>query len=51
VQVLISPVSLEEATSIIDTDVDIIDVKNVNEGSLGAQFPWRTKKVVELTAK
>jgi len=51
VQVLISPVSLEEATSIVDTDVDIIDVKNVNEGSLGAQFPWRTKKVVELTAK
>lgn len=48
-QVLISPVSLEEAASILDTDVDIIDVKNVNEGSLGAQFPWHTCEVVKLT--
>ena len=46
--VLISPVSLEEAASILDAGVDIIDVKNVNEGSLGAQFPWHTKRVVEL---
>jgi len=49
VKVLISPVSYEEAKSIIDTGVDIIDVKNVNEGSLGAQFPWNTRQVVELT--
>ena len=49
-EVLISPTSYEEAASIIDTPVDIIDVKNVNEGSLGAQFPWKTQKVVELTA-
>jgi (5-formylfuran-3-yl)methyl phosphate synthase len=48
-QVLISPTSLEEAASILDTDVDIIDVKNVNEGSLGAQFPWHTRAVVGLT--
>ena len=48
-QVLISPVSYEEAKSILDTEVDIIDVKNVNEGSLGAQFPWHTRQVVELT--
>jgi (5-formylfuran-3-yl)methyl phosphate synthase len=48
-QVLISPVSYEEAASILDTGVDIIDVKNVNEGSLGAQFPWHTRKVVDLT--
>jgi len=48
-QVLISPVSYEESASIVDTGVDIIDVKNVNEGSLGAQFPWHTRKVVELT--
>ena len=39
--VLISPVSPEEASTILDCNVDIIDVKNVNEGSLGAQFPWR----------
>jgi (5-formylfuran-3-yl)methyl phosphate synthase len=47
-QVLISPVSYEEAASILDAGVDIIDVKNVNEGSLGAQFPWHTRRVVEL---
>lgn len=46
--VLISPVSIEEAASILDSDVDIIDIKNVKEGSLGAQFPWRTREVVEL---
>lgn len=49
-KVLISPISLEEAASILDTGVDIIDVKNVKEGSLGAQFPWITKQVVDLTA-
>lgn len=47
--VLISPESYEEAASLVNTDVDIIDVKNVNEGSLGAQFPWITRRVVELT--
>lgn len=47
-KVLISPVSYEEAASIVDTGVDIIEVKNVEEGSLGAQFPWRTQAVVEL---
>ena len=48
-QILISPTSLEEAASILETDVDIIDVKNVNEGSLGAQFPWHTCEVVRIT--
>jgi len=48
-QVLISPISVEEASSILDTNVDIIDVKNVNEGSLGAQYPWHTCEVVKLT--
>lgn len=48
-KVLISPVSYDEAASILDTGVDIIDVKNVNEGSLGAQFPWLIREVVELT--
>jgi uncharacterized protein (UPF0264 family) len=47
-QVLISPVSLEEAATIIDAEVDIIDIKNVNEGSLGAQFPWNIKEIVAL---
>src|SRR5438094_978171 len=48
-KVLISPTSYEEAASILDTGVDIIDVKNVNEGSLGAQFPWHIRQIVELT--
>jgi uncharacterized protein (UPF0264 family) len=50
-QVLISPISTEEAESILDTGVDIIDVKNVREGSLGAQFPWYTKAVVQLASR
>jgi uncharacterized protein (UPF0264 family) len=49
VKVLISPESYEEAASIVDCGLDIMDVKNTKEGSLGAQFPWNTKKVVELT--
>ena len=48
-QVLISPESVEEALSVLDAGMDILDVKNVKEGSLGAQFPWNTKKVVEAT--
>ena len=47
-KVLISPVSSEEAVAAIQGDADIIDVKNVNEGSLGAQFPWKVKEVIEL---
>ncbi len=50
-KVLVSPVSADEAASLLKTGVDIIDVKNVDEGSLGAQFPWLTLKVVELTSE
>ena len=50
-KVLISPVSLEEATSIADAGVDIIDIKNVDEGSLGAQFPWITAEVVTFISR
>lgn len=46
-KVLISPVSLQEARSIIEAGADIIDIKNVKEGSLGAQFPWITSEVVQ----
>ena len=45
-KILISPTSLEEAASIIESGADIIDIKNVDEGSLGAQFPWITSEVV-----
>ncbi len=47
-QVLISANSIEEAESIMHTGTDVIDVKNVKEGSLGAQFPWLTKGVVDM---
>jgi len=47
-QVLISPESIEEAISIMDCKMHLLDVKNTAEGSLGAQFPWNTRRVVEL---
>lgn len=46
-KVLISPVSLEEARMVVEGGADIIDIKNVKEGSLGAQFPWVVKEVVK----
>jgi uncharacterized protein (UPF0264 family) len=48
-RVLISPESVEEALSIIDFGMDILDIKNTKEGSLGAQFPWNIKRIVEQT--
>ena len=39
-KVLISPESLDEATAAVEGQSDIIDIKNVKEGSLGAQPPW-----------
>lgn len=45
-KVLISPVSLEEAELVAASGTDILDIKNTNEGSLGAQFPWIIKDIV-----
>ena len=45
-KVLISPVSLEEARMVVAGGADIIDIKNVEEGSLGAQPPWVIEEVV-----
>ncbi len=47
-KVLISPTSLEEARLVIEGGADIIDIKNVAEGSLGAQFPWIVKEIVQF---
>jgi uncharacterized protein (UPF0264 family) len=47
-QVLISPVNLEEAKAVYEGGADIIDIKNVNEGSLGAQFPWVVREIVDF---
>jgi hypothetical protein len=49
VKVLISPISLEEALAVCEGGADIVDVKNVNEGSLGANFPWVIKEIVDGT--
>lgn len=44
-KVLISIRSFEELIPAIKGGVDIIDLKNPDEGSLGAAFPWLIKKV------
>lgn len=46
-KVLISPISLDEARAVCDGGADIVDIKNVDEGSLGANFPWVIREVVE----
>ncbi|THB77811.1 MAG: hypothetical protein D6B25_05875 [Desulfobulbaceae bacterium] len=46
-KVLISPISLEEARIVVKGGCDIVDIKNVKEGSLGAQGPWVTKAICE----
>lgn len=46
-KVLISPISLEEARVVIEGGCDILDLKNVKEGSLGAQPPWMLKSIVD----
>jgi uncharacterized protein (UPF0264 family) len=44
-KVLISIRSFEELIPAIDGGADIIDLKNPDEGSLGASFPWLIKKI------
>ena len=43
---LISPTNFEEARVVAEAGCDIVDIKNVDEGSLGAQPPWVTNKIV-----
>jgi (5-formylfuran-3-yl)methyl phosphate synthase len=46
-KILGSPISLDEAKILNEGEVDIIDIKNVKEGSLGANFPWVIQEVVQ----
>ena len=46
-KVLISPVSLQEAVLVAEGGADIVDIKNINEGSLGASFPWIISEVAK----
>jgi uncharacterized protein (UPF0264 family) len=47
VKILISPVSRAEAIAVCDGGADIVDIKNTSEGSLGANFPWVIREVVQ----
>ncbi len=44
-KILISCKDIDEALLLSKYDVDIIDVKNPNEGSLGANFPWVIEEI------
>src|SRR5208283_692613 len=46
-KVLVSPMNKKEAIIVSRGGVDIVDVKNPIEGSLGANFPWIIKDVKE----
>jgi len=48
IKVLISPSNVEEAMECIRGGAHIIDVKNPEEGSLGANFPWVIKEIAKL---
>ena len=50
-KLLISPTNEEEASEAIAGGADIIDVKNPQEGALGANFPWIIKRIREITPK
>lgn len=50
-KLLVSPKNLEEAQAALDGGADIIDVKNPAEGSLGANFPWIIREIVDLVKK
>jgi (5-formylfuran-3-yl)methyl phosphate synthase len=45
-KVLISPVNTQEAVIAYKCGTPIIDIKNINEGSLGASFPWIIHEVI-----
>jgi len=48
IKLLISPKTIEEAKIVVIADVDFIDCKNPEEGSLGANFPWIIKEMKNL---
>ncbi|NMB85198.1 MAG: hypothetical protein A4E44_01800 [Methanosaeta sp. PtaB.Bin018] len=47
-RLLVSPMNVTEARSALLGGADILDVKNPKEGSLGANFPWAIRAVVDL---
>jgi len=47
-KLLVSPRNYEEARAALLGNADIIDVKNPAEGSLGANFPWVIRDIINL---
>ncbi|MFX1280349.1 MAG: (5-formylfuran-3-yl)methyl phosphate synthase [Promethearchaeota archaeon] len=48
---MVSPKTIEEAKIVVTANVDFIDCKNPEEGSLGANFPWIIKEMKNLLPK
>lgn len=48
-KLLISPKNEKEATEAVAGGADIVDVKNPNEGPLGANFPWIIRRIRQIT--
>lgn len=46
IKLLVSPVDPREALVVARGGADILDLKNVREGSLGANFPWVLARIV-----
>ncbi|MDP2866669.1 MAG: (5-formylfuran-3-yl)methyl phosphate synthase [Elusimicrobiota bacterium] len=46
IKLLVSPIDVREAGIVARAGVDILDLKNVKEGSLGANFPWVLKDII-----
>lgn len=46
-KLLVSIQSLEEAQIAVNSGCDILDIKNPTEGSLGANFPWVLKDIID----
>ncbi|MHA1168178.1 MAG: (5-formylfuran-3-yl)methyl phosphate synthase, partial [Candidatus Hodarchaeales archaeon] len=48
-RLLVSPKNVAEAKECVKSNaVDIIDIKNPNEGSLGANFPWVIRQIRKI---
>ena len=45
-KLLISPTTVDEARLVAEAGCEIVDIKNVDEGSLGAQPPWVIRQII-----
>jgi uncharacterized protein (UPF0264 family) len=50
-KLLISPKDAQEALEAVQGGADIVDVKNPNEGALGASFPWTITEIKRVLPK